>query len=133
MFTDGARTRTIVAAPAEWEGVAAETLRKRGVTVLALPGDEVGYFSALAEHLGKMGLLAVLCEGGGHLAGALARCGLVDELHLFLAPMLLGDSAVPAFANLAFPLDSAPRFRLGEATRVGGDVHLLLLPDAPAP
>ena len=35
----------------------------------------------------------MLLEGGPHLAGAFLDAGEIDELRLFLAPMLLGGSA----------------------------------------
>ena len=36
----------------------------------------------------ELGVRSVLCEGGPALLGDLARAGLVDELHLVIAPML---------------------------------------------
>ena len=38
-------------------------------------------------------ITSVLLEGGPHLAGAFLDAGEIDELRLFLAPMLLGGSA----------------------------------------
>jgi riboflavin biosynthesis pyrimidine reductase len=50
---------------------------------------------SLAEGLAgareRFGLAVVLCEGGPSLAGALAAAGLIDELFLSLAPMIVGD------------------------------------------
>lgn len=132
LFTDSAAARTIVAAPEGWHPATAQTLRDRGIAVLALPRDEAAYFAALAAHLHGLGILAVLCEGGGHLAGALLRQRLVDELHLFLAPVVLGDAALPAFAGIRQTLPDAARFRLLSSQALDGDVHLVLAPD-PAP
>jgi riboflavin biosynthesis pyrimidine reductase len=38
----------------------------------------------------ELGVRSVLCEGGPALLGDLARAGLVDELHLVIAPKLAG-------------------------------------------
>jgi riboflavin biosynthesis pyrimidine reductase len=46
--------------------------------------------AALAD-LRARGVLALLCEGGPTLHGALHAAGLVDELYLTLAPLLTGD------------------------------------------
>jgi riboflavin biosynthesis pyrimidine reductase len=50
---------------------------------------------SLAESLAlareRYGLDVVLCEGGPSLSGALAAAGLIDELFLSLAPMIVGD------------------------------------------
>ena len=45
------------------------------------------------------GLTALLCEGGGRLGAALVQAGLLDRLYLFVAPRILGSSAVPGFRD----------------------------------
>jgi diaminohydroxyphosphoribosylaminopyrimidine deaminase/5-amino-6-(5-phosphoribosylamino)uracil reductase len=45
--------------------------------------------SALAA-LGDDGVTAILLEGGPHLAGAFLDAGEIDEIRLFLAPLLIG-------------------------------------------
>lgn len=129
LFADEAAVRTLVAAPEGWRPATAGRLRERGAAVLALPRDEAAYFGALAAHLRDLGALSVLCEGGGEIAGALLRQGLVDELHLFLAPLVLGDAARPAFAGIRRTLPDAARFRLRSAETLDDDVHLVLAPD----
>ena len=52
----------------------------------------------LAAARERFGLAVVLCEGGPSLAGALAAAGLIDELFLSLAPMIIGD--VPGAATM---------------------------------
>jgi riboflavin-specific deaminase-like protein len=41
----------------------------------------------------ELGIRSVLCEGGPSLLGDLVRAGLVDELHLVVAPKLAGGPA----------------------------------------
>ena len=57
---------------------------------------------ALLERLtADLDVMELLCEGGGELAGALLKAGLVDRLVLFYAPVVLGDaSARPGFADV---------------------------------
>jgi len=66
-------------------------------------------------------------EAGPTLCGALFAAGLVDELLLYVAPVLLGDQARPL---LALPgLDSiagARRMRVFDRRCVGDDQRLLL-------
>ena len=50
--------------------------------------------------LARAGLTQLLVEGGGELAAALLREGLVDELHWFLSNRLLGGDGRPALADL---------------------------------
>ena len=103
----------------------ARQLRKMGATVLELPKNR--FLPALAKELGRLGILRVLCEGGGILAGELIRTGLVDELCVFLSPMLIGGQ-VSAMGTTEWRLAQAPRFRLRECRPVGKDLFLKLSP-----
>lgn len=55
------------------------------------------------ELLNARGLRRILCEGGGRLAGSLLTADLVDEVHWFVAPKLLGDASAPL--AVASPLE----------------------------
>lgn len=70
-------------------------------------------------------------ETGATLAGALLKAGLVDELLLYVAPVLLGDTARPLFGGLGIA-DMAQRLELAtvDARRVGEDLRLRLRPAA---
>lgn len=76
-------------------------LEQRGVDVLRLPArhHEIALPAVLAA-LGKRGVLSLLIEGGGMLAAAALRAGLVDRLLLFLAPKLIGGDGRPMLAGL---------------------------------
>ncbi len=64
---------------------------------------------AALDALHQRGLDSIFCEGGGRLGSALLRLGLVDWLHLFHAPILLGEGGVPAFPGMEPEADSAVR------------------------
>lgn len=76
------------------------------------------------RRLAREGLTELLVEGGGGLAAALLRAGLVDEVHWFSAPRLLGADGVPALAELGVGrLARAPELSDIRIRRVGADVH----------
>ena len=125
LFTDEHAARTIVAAPKGWQPACARQIRKAGATVLELPKN--GFLPSLATELGQFGILRVFCEGGGILAGELIQAGLVDELCVFLAPLLIGG-AVGAVGETSWRLPQAPRFRRVESQPVGSDWFLRLVP-----
>jgi diaminohydroxyphosphoribosylaminopyrimidine deaminase/5-amino-6-(5-phosphoribosylamino)uracil reductase len=50
--------------------------------------------------LGSLGVNEILVEGGGGLAAALLRAGLVDRSYLMLAPLLIGGDGRPALESL---------------------------------
>ncbi|HPC57482.1 MAG TPA: bifunctional diaminohydroxyphosphoribosylaminopyrimidine deaminase/5-amino-6-(5-phosphoribosylamino)uracil reductase RibD [Kiritimatiellia bacterium] len=129
VFSDAHASRTIVAAPRGWAPAAAQALRRNGITVWELPARR--FLPALAKQLGELGVLRVLCEGGGILAGELIRARLADELCVFLSPMLLGGP-VGAMGNTQWRLTQAPRFQLKESKPIGHDIFLRLEPAEPA-
>lgn len=71
-----------------------DALEAAGVQVLLATGEnEPARVRAALDQLGTMGIASVLLEGGPHLAGAFLDVGEIDEIRLFLAPLLLGGSA----------------------------------------
>jgi riboflavin-specific deaminase-like protein len=48
--------------------------------------------AAVVADLRARGLRSILCEGGAHLNAGLLRAGVVDELHLALAPQIVGGT-----------------------------------------
>jgi diaminohydroxyphosphoribosylaminopyrimidine deaminase/5-amino-6-(5-phosphoribosylamino)uracil reductase len=95
------------------------------VRVLAVPQREghVELRHAL-RRLAREGLTEILVEGGGGLAAALLRGGLVDELHWFSAPRLLGGDGRPALGPLGLrSLAGAPSLEELRVRRVGCDLH----------
>ena len=71
-----------------------DALEAAGVQVLVATGEnEPARVRSALDQLGSLGVSAVLLEGGPHLAGAFFDAGEIDEVRLFLAPMLLGGSS----------------------------------------
>jgi diaminohydroxyphosphoribosylaminopyrimidine deaminase / 5-amino-6-(5-phosphoribosylamino)uracil reductase len=67
-----------------------EALRTTGVEVIEVAGERPDRVGAALDALGRRGISSVLLEGGATLAGAFLDAGEIDELRLFLAPVLLG-------------------------------------------
>jgi diaminohydroxyphosphoribosylaminopyrimidine deaminase/5-amino-6-(5-phosphoribosylamino)uracil reductase len=100
-----------------------QALEARGVQVLPVARAAGGLDLRRAlSRLAAAGLTEVLVEGGGQIAAALLRRGLVDELHWFVAPRLLGGDGRPALGPLALAsLARAPRLRDVSLRRLGED------------
>jgi diaminohydroxyphosphoribosylaminopyrimidine deaminase/5-amino-6-(5-phosphoribosylamino)uracil reductase len=70
---------------------ATEALETAGAEVLiATGGNEPARVASALDQLGAAGIASLLLEGGPHLAGAFLDAGEVDEIRLFLAPLVLG-------------------------------------------
>src|SRR6185295_2484265 len=106
-------------------------LRRRGVEVILLPGRGGRVpFATVARGLGARGLTSLLIEGGGTVAAAALRAGVVDRVVLFLAPKLLGGDGVPAVGPLgitrvqrALHLEGIAVARIGEDLVLEGRVR----------
>ncbi|MCF6253382.1 MAG: bifunctional diaminohydroxyphosphoribosylaminopyrimidine deaminase/5-amino-6-(5-phosphoribosylamino)uracil reductase RibD [Thiomicrorhabdus sp.] len=73
--------------------------KEKGVEFLVVPvqADQLDILSVL-RHLAKTEQInTVMVESGATLAGSFLAENLVDELHSFIAPCLLGDQAKPMF------------------------------------
>ncbi len=71
-----------------------DALEAAGAQVLVATGEnEPARVCSALEQLGALGVTSVLLEGGPHLAGAFLDAGEIDEVRLFLAPILLGGRA----------------------------------------
>jgi len=103
--------------------------RERGVEVALLPGkDGKVDLPALLTELAQRGVNELHVEAGHKLNGSLIREGLVDELLVYLAPMLIGPGR--EMAALA-PLDrlvSASEFEFHDMCRIGADIRILARP-----
>lgn len=109
------------AAPAE----AVAAWEDTGATCLALAGGPDGDLppAAVLAALGARGVNALLVEGGGGLAAALLAAGLVDELHVFSAGLVLGADGRPSVGPLGLAaLSEAPRLVLRDVRILGADV-----------
>jgi diaminohydroxyphosphoribosylaminopyrimidine deaminase/5-amino-6-(5-phosphoribosylamino)uracil reductase len=89
-----------------------DALEAAGVQVIVATGEnEPARVRSALDQLGAMGVASVLLEGGPHLAGAFLDAGEIDEIRLFLAPLLLGGSAARD------PLEGEGVERISEAMR----------------
>ncbi|MET8751341.1 dihydrofolate reductase family protein [Streptomyces sp. NPDC004667] len=77
------------------------------------------------DELGRRGVGRLMVEGGGTIHTQLMAQDLADEVHLAVAPLLVGQTSAPKFLSAAdYPGGSTSRMRLLEARTIG-DVVLL--------
>lgn len=124
VLNDGASKQTVIATTAQCSGSRCAAYRKKGASVLVLP-QKRGLVSleSLLSGLGRMGLLRILCEGGGRLASALVKQGLVDEYVFFMAPKFLGSAgSVPVLDGHSWLLGQEPQVQIVSCRQSGPDL-----------
>jgi len=104
-----------------------DALEASGVDVLLATGEnEAARVESALDQLGELGITSVLLEGGPKLAGAFLDAGEVDELRIFLAPVLIGAHAArdPFEGRGSETIAEALRVPTPDVTRVGDDLLL---------
>jgi diaminohydroxyphosphoribosylaminopyrimidine deaminase / 5-amino-6-(5-phosphoribosylamino)uracil reductase len=75
------------------------------------------------DKLGEEGILTLITETGTRLNTALLAGGLVDRVHLFVSPQIMGSDAIPAFKGMP----QFVRMAAVEVERYGNDLGLCSL------
>jgi diaminohydroxyphosphoribosylaminopyrimidine deaminase / 5-amino-6-(5-phosphoribosylamino)uracil reductase len=104
-----------------------EALEKAGAAICVLPdGKGQVDLAGMLGDLAKRGCNEVLVEAGSILNGALLRAGLVDELLLYIAPLLLGDTA-RGMAQLGelTGLDQRVALKWQDVRQIGNDLRII--------
>ena len=102
-------------------------LEAAGVELVELADDDHGRIDigALLDHLGNRGITALLVEGGATVHGSFFDADLVDEVYLFVAPLIIGGLAPAAVGGLGVAdLEMARRFYYEHVRHHGADVEL---------
>ena len=108
---------------------AAAAVRGRlgGLAEVIDAGEPARLQAVLADLAGR-GVRRLMVEGGASLGTQFLTSGLVDELHLVIAPFFVGDAAAPRFAGPGrYPHGPANQMTLVEARQVGQVVLLRYL------
>lgn len=104
-----------------------EQLERRGVRVIVAKGstEPERVVSALSE-LGRHNLQSVLLEGGPHLAGAFFDAGQIDEVRVFIAPVVFGGQTArtPIEGDGIGSIGCAAGAQNTTVERVGDDIEI---------
>ena len=116
---------TFIAAAHE-DPARASALQAKGAELIVLPNAQGKVdLEALMLELGRRELNEVHVEAGHKLNGSLLAAGLVDELLVYLAPSVLGDSArgmfhLPAITDLA----DKRELEVTDLRMIGSDIRI---------
>lgn len=97
-FVNFGAARVVIFAAERTSKARVESLRSRGVEVYVHDAPRVDLVEALRVLRG-LGVERLMVEGGGTLNFELLRLGLVDELTIYVAPMIFGGESAPTLAD----------------------------------
>lgn len=126
-----AEAPVMVAASASADERNAARLEGAGVEVLRVPAEHSGSQAhvdllALLQELGRRRMTNVLVEGGGRVLGSLFDQQLIDEVHVFVAPKLVGGEAArtPVAGVGLAEISQAPQLDGPEVQLIEGNVYI---------
>lgn len=96
-FLNFGATRVVIFTTNQTSNIQMEALQARGVEVFVHQSKRVDLEKAL-HTLKELGVERLMVEGGGTLNFELLRLGLVDELSVYIAPMIFGGESAPTAA-----------------------------------
>jgi diaminohydroxyphosphoribosylaminopyrimidine deaminase / 5-amino-6-(5-phosphoribosylamino)uracil reductase len=105
-----------------------QALVDTGCAVVRVPNSAEGRVDVTAalRLLASQGFVSIMVEGGAELAGSMLAARLADELHAFIAPVLLGPRGRPGAVDWAGPdtPTEAPRIVDPRWELVGRDAYV---------
>lgn len=122
-FQRGSRTDRWIATVEDADPAKVDRLRDR-VQVLTCGRGRVD-LAALLQRFAEFGWQRVLLEGGGELNWEFVRAGLLDALHVTIAPVLLGGRDAPTLLEgSGFRMAERSRLRLTDVRRIDDELFL---------
>jgi 2,5-diamino-6-(ribosylamino)-4(3H)-pyrimidinone 5'-phosphate reductase len=97
-FLTSGPARVVLFAPMTLDDVDRASLAARGVEVITLGQARVDLLAAF-DTLVQLGMRRLLVEGGGSLNFELFELGLVDEVQIYVAPLIFGGASSPTLAD----------------------------------
>ena len=125
LVTDGAAL-TIIAVTAKAPQERVQALKDKGVAIMVAGDGEQVDMDLLMQKLGEMEICSVFVEGGGQVNFSLLKAGLVDKVHAFIAPKLIGgrDALTPVEGAGFAELTEAVELERTTIETIGQDILL---------
>lgn len=127
LLADAAEAPLIVVVSRAAARVDTDALEASGAQVIVATGEnEQARVRNALDQIGALGITSALLEGGPHLAGAFLDAGEIDEIRLFLAPILLGGRTArdPLEGQGVERISEAMHALTLECDRVGEDLMI---------
>ncbi len=131
VFSDYERNNTVVfCSKRAINSRKAGILKIADVNVVACELDETDKLSSkkAVEYCGReLKMSSILVEGGSQVFSSFAAADLIDEMHIFIAPILLGQGYHSFRALSVNSIDKAPKFEIKAISQSDSDVQIIAI------
>ncbi|MCX6155041.1 MAG: bifunctional diaminohydroxyphosphoribosylaminopyrimidine deaminase/5-amino-6-(5-phosphoribosylamino)uracil reductase RibD [Candidatus Kapabacteria bacterium] len=121
----------VCCSPESYNSRKANTLKIAKIKVQAVDLDSEGRIDpkqAISLLAKNFNICSIMVEGGAILYSSFAKNGLIDELHTFIAPKIIG-SGINAFSELKIDsLKNSVNFETKLISKSGEDIHIISVP-----
>lgn len=119
------KARTIIAVTENVDDKNVSAMENRGVEIIFAGNDRVD-LKILMRELAKREITSVLVEGGGKINFSMLEAGLVDKIHAFIAPKIIGgEKSLTSVEGMGFErLKEAITLKNFTAEKIGEDFLL---------
>jgi diaminohydroxyphosphoribosylaminopyrimidine deaminase / 5-amino-6-(5-phosphoribosylamino)uracil reductase len=116
LVTTASETPTLVITTPDAPETNERALIAAGVEILRVARSNEGRvdIQSALRALAQRGVVTLMLEGGAELTGSLLASRFVDELHIFIGPLLLGPRGRPGAVDWAGPEDPTDAPRLAD-------------------
>ncbi len=129
VFTDEERADTVVVCSAEAaKSKKAENLEIAGINIFPYSQDDntgINLAETIKMLAAKFGLSSILVEGGAGIYSSFAKSNLIDELHIFNAPIVIGNGLSSFNSFKTFFVKDAAQFHIKAVLKSGTDFQVI--------
>ena len=127
LFRNAGRGQAIIATTRKASRAKTAAFEKKGARVMVC-ADKAGHvdLKSLFKELAKNGLIRILIEGGPTIVDAALKAGLVDRMHIYIAPKVI-SGVKPSDMIAGFDIGSladAKKFKIVQVDRIGQDLFI---------
>jgi len=108
----------------------ADILKLGGIKIIPVETEDNGLLNlddAFAKLYKDFDISSLLIEGGSTVHSYLAEKEYIDELHIFIAPKIIGDGMKSFKKLISKSIDLSKKYKLIELENFDGDIHAIFI------
>ena len=104
-----------------------EEFQKHNIQIIPVSGTPENLnIDEILTKLGQLEITSLLLEGGGGVYTSFLKAGFINKIHIFQAPILIGNDGIPMLKNLSInSIDSAYNLENVTTEKLDNNLHVI--------